>query len=1061
MNFLKNIADKAKSVADSPSRTFSGDAGSGARSQEGFICPLCIGSFTSPEALQNHYESSHSGGEADLAKTSPSLDKRFGSLNLVNNFTQGATNEEDESQIYKNQVSALEEAKALLTSEVVSLRQKLARLENDHVPNGRVLDRANELATENVGLKAAVDDVTSENEALKERLRTLEDQKASRESKDDSEVLKQELINVQKAMDDSLQTKEKEYNKLKSNYEGIFYEKQQYIDNISEREKEIVELRSRLKNCVKDTENIQCSTDEVQIKLDNLSVENENNKSTIIEKDRMVKARDEKILSLSRTLEQKITLLEEKLNHEKDLKLSLEEAKTLIKSRSSDLDKVQKSLEAAIKEEKKYNHKKLELEDNLKEMRLRCDHEKSEKEKFKSDCSIKESQIGKLESNLEGKNKQIIQLESCMREEKEERERFTKEREELLSKIEAGEGVNEAIQQLKSENSLLQDKLQEGIRESKEKENELTLKIETLKEDLDSAKKEANENQDECNIIKEKQNDSIKMVKKSEQRNQELLDKQSELETEMNELREKLKYETESKEEQVELLQSDLNEKEKIHKKLKVKCDKSEQDNLANEDLIKELENKLTSSLSEKDSLSVTNTKLEDSLKREKQSVEKLKTSLNSASDKEMELEITIKNLQEKHSQEEENVKLLKQAKTYLQEEKLSLERSIEEREKEVSELVVALEERNTRLSQLESGVAQTEVKITEMRLTIEEALGKEKNLLSDLAEKNKTISAKEEENANMVISFQSQQSITERLQEEKDSFEREVCRLKVELETQEEKVCQLQKEVEKQKSLVAEEMLELRTARDLLLTQIVELKHDKEKLGDQLLAERAETQVNVAELEMFLQDSKLSGEKALQELQQERERAAEREEKDKQSVQSLQSSLSQSRATVEEVRQQLSDLEARLTAGEIERDEARSKVLELEAGLASALDERRGLLERLVQAEAETERTRNITVELRRKLDDGQAALHELGRENQSIQVELVKQSGRKWKDDTEVTTCFSCSNSFSLTNRKHHCRNCGNIFCSDCSAKQAILEGYKKPQRVCDPCFGELASK
>ena len=78
MNFLKNTADKAKSVADSPSRTFSrGDEGpSGPSSQEGFICPLCIGSFSTPEALQHHYEASHSEGEADLAKTSPTLDKR-------------------------------------------------------------------------------------------------------------------------------------------------------------------------------------------------------------------------------------------------------------------------------------------------------------------------------------------------------------------------------------------------------------------------------------------------------------------------------------------------------------------------------------------------------------------------------------------------------------------------------------------------------------------------------------------------------------------------------------------------------------------------------------------------------------------------------------------------------------------------------------------------------------------------------------------------------------------------------------------------------------------------
>ena len=76
------------------------------------------------------------------------------------------------------------------------------------------------------------------------------------------------------------------------------------------------------------------------------------------------------------------------------------------------------------------------------------------------------------------------------------------------------------------------------------------------------------------------------------------------------------------------------------------------------------------------------------------------------------------------------------------------------------------------------------------------------------------------------------------------------------------------------------------------------------------------------------------------------------------------------------------------LSAAAVDRDAALSRVLELEAAVAAAAEERRGLLERCLAAEAETERARNVTVELRRKMDDSQAALHELGRENQALQV-------------------------------------------------------------------------
>lgn len=62
--------------------------------------------------------------------------------------------------------------------------------------------------------------------------------------------------------------------------------------------------------------------------------------------------------------------------------------------------------------------------------------------------------------------------------------------------------------------------------------------------------------------------------------------------------------------------------------------------------------------------------------------------------------------------------------------------------------------------------------------------------------------------------------------------------------------------------------------------------------------------------------------------------------------------------------------------------------VTELEAKLENSNEERRLLLERCIASESECEKLQGKVAEHRRKLDDTQAALQELGRENQSLQV-------------------------------------------------------------------------
>eukprot|EP01091_Cochliopodium_minus_P011079 TRINITY_DN3078_c0_g8_i1.p1 TRINITY_DN3078_c0_g8~~TRINITY_DN3078_c0_g8_i1.p1 ORF type:complete len:564 (+),score=212.82 TRINITY_DN3078_c0_g8_i1:28-1719(+) len=61
------------------------------------------------------------------------------------------------------------------------------------------------------------------------------------------------------------------------------------------------------------------------------------------------------------------------------------------------------------------------------------------------------------------------------------------------------------------------------------------------------------------------------------------------------------------------------------------------------------------------------------------------------------------------------------------------------------------------------------------------------------------------------------------------------------------------------------------------------------------------------------------------------------------------------------------------------------------------------------------------------------------------------------KWQKDDEVSSCTNCSQKFSVTKRRHHCRACGLIFCKKCSSKKLPLPQYdfKSIQRVCDTCY------
>ena len=64
------------------------------------------------------------------------------------------------------------------------------------------------------------------------------------------------------------------------------------------------------------------------------------------------------------------------------------------------------------------------------------------------------------------------------------------------------------------------------------------------------------------------------------------------------------------------------------------------------------------------------------------------------------------------------------------------------------------------------------------------------------------------------------------------------------------------------------------------------------------------------------------------------------------------------------------------------------------------------------------------------------------------------------EWSDGE---CCHRCRTQFSVMNRKHHCRHCGQVFCAKCSAKTSTIPkfGIEKEVRVCDLCYDKINKK
>ncbi|XP_061359280.1 protein FREE1 [Gastrolobium bilobum] len=79
---------------------------------------------------------------------------------------------------------------------------------------------------------------------------------------------------------------------------------------------------------------------------------------------------------------------------------------------------------------------------------------------------------------------------------------------------------------------------------------------------------------------------------------------------------------------------------------------------------------------------------------------------------------------------------------------------------------------------------------------------------------------------------------------------------------------------------------------------------------------------------------------------------------------------------------------------------------------------------------------------------------------------MNLIKPANEEkdhWVPDEAVSKCTACGSDFGPFVRRHHCRNCGDIFCDKCTHGRIALTADEnaQPVRVCDRCLAEVTQR
>merc|ERR1719233_782867 len=200
------------------------------------------------------------------------------------------------------------------------------------------------------------------------------------------------------------------------------------VDSLTKKDNELVDLQIKIKNMMDKNENNlspegQEITDILKSEIHILSKEVADLKEGIIDKE---------------TLDLKIQSLNSTCKNQEDL-----------------IEKFKSETDMCRKKEAELSSRIQEQEENFGALKQKLESEKKENRSLKADLTQKGTIFNEMENIKKDQIREIQKLESSLKVKEQDNERFMREKEDLLAKIESGDGANMAIQQLTSENSIL------------------------------------------------------------------------------------------------------------------------------------------------------------------------------------------------------------------------------------------------------------------------------------------------------------------------------------------------------------------------------------------------------------------------------------------------------------------------------------------------------------------------------------------------------------------------------------------------------------------------------